>query len=202
MSSLSGWHAAWRDLEAAAPPGLHERLVGAWMEPQRHYHTLQHLEECFAHFDALGALAERPAEVALALWFHDAIYDPKKSDNEEKSAEWARASLQHAGRAAPGQRVHALVMATRHAVVPRGRDAEVLIDIDLSILGAAPERFDEYERQVRAEYGWVPDFLFRRTRRQILAELLARETIYSTAPMRERLEGAARANLARSLERL
>ena len=202
MSSLSGWHAAWRDLGAAAPPGLHERLVAAWTGPQRRYHTLQHLEECFAHFGAIGALAARPAEVALALWFHDAVYDPRKSDNEERSAEWARASLQGAGLAAPGQRVHALVRATRHAAVARGSDEEVLIDIDLSILGAAPERFDEYERQVRAEYGWVPELLFRRTRRQILAELLARATIYSTAPMRERLEAPARANLARSLERL
>ena len=92
--------------------------------------------------------------------------------------------------------------AVHRAAVPRGRDEEVLVDIDLSILGAAPGRFDEYERQVRAEYAWVPEFLFRRKRRQILDEFLARASVFSTAPMRERLEAPARANLGRSLERL
>ena len=149
---------------AAVPSALYNELMAAYAEPHRHYHTAQHLEECFAHFDAIGSLAGHPAEVALALWFHDAIYDPKRQDNEEKSAGWARAAVLAAG-AAPdaAARIHALVMATRHAAVPRGPDEEVLVDIDLSILGAAPARFDEYERQVRAEYAWVPDFLFRRS---------------------------------------
>jgi predicted metal-dependent HD superfamily phosphohydrolase len=202
MSTRKRWNASWPGL-AQAPAGLYEALAAAYAEPHRHYHTAQHLDECFAHFDAIGSLAAHPPEVALALWFHDAIYDPKRQDNEEKSADWARRALLAAGGAPEAAaRVHALVMATRHAAVPRGRDEEVLVDIDLSILGAAPERFDEYERQVRAEYAWVPEFLFRRKRRQILEELLARASIFSTVPMREHLEARARANLGRSLERL
>jgi predicted metal-dependent HD superfamily phosphohydrolase len=78
--------------------------------------------------------------------------------------------------------VHALVMATGHDAVPQGRDQEVLVDIDLSILGATPARFDEYEQQVRAEYAWVPEFLFRRKRRAILGQFLARPR--STPPRR------------------
>jgi predicted metal-dependent HD superfamily phosphohydrolase len=76
----------------------------------------------------------------------------------------------------------------------------LLVDIDLSILGAPRPRFDEYEAQVRAEYGWVPGFLFRRKRREILAEFLARNPIYNTPRLRESLEGRARENLAYSLE--
>jgi predicted metal-dependent HD superfamily phosphohydrolase len=93
-------------------------------------------------------------------------------------------------------------MATRHTAVPGGTDAGILVDIDLSILGAAPERFDQYERQVREEYAWVPDFLFRRERKAILKEFLARPRIFSTTHFRDRYEQQARSNIERSLERL
>jgi predicted metal-dependent HD superfamily phosphohydrolase len=93
-------------------------------------------------------------------------------------------------------------MATRHKAVPRGTDAEILVDVDLSILGAAPERFDQYERQVREEYAWVPHFLFRRERKAILKEFLARPRIFSTTHFRDRYEQQARSNIERSLERL
>jgi len=202
MPTLERWHASWQGV-APPPAAPYYELMAAYAEPHRHYHTAQHLEACFAHFDAVGSLAAHPAEVALALWFHDAIYDTKRQDNEEKSAAWAKRALLAAGAAADAAgRVHALVMATRHAAVPRGRDEAVLVDVDLSILGAAPGRFDEYERQVRAEYAWVPDFIFRRKRRQVLGGFLARAQLFSTAPMRERLEASARANLERSLAQL
>jgi predicted metal-dependent HD superfamily phosphohydrolase len=81
-------------------------------------------------------------------------------------------------------------------------DAEIVVDVDLSILGAAPERFEEYERQIRAEYRWVPGFLFRRKRAKILQEFLARPRIFSTQTFIDRYEQQARANIARSLTRL
>ena len=137
------------------------------------------------------------------LWFHDAIYGVKRRDNEKKSADWARASALAAGTPAEAcNRMHSLVMATRHKAVPRRTDAEILVDVDLSILGAAPERFDQYERQVREEYAWVPDFLFRRERKAILKEFLARPQIFSSTRFRDRYEPQARANIERSLERL
>jgi predicted metal-dependent HD superfamily phosphohydrolase len=98
-------------------------------------------------------------------------------------------------------RVRDLVKATRHDSTPRSRDAALVVDVDLSILGAAPARFDAYERQVREEYAWVPDAVFRPKRRALLEGFLARSSIYSTAFFRERLEAAARANNARSLLR-
>jgi predicted metal-dependent HD superfamily phosphohydrolase len=133
--------------------------------------------------------------VELALWFHDAIYDTHRSDNEERSADWAKASVGNA-------RVHALVMATRHEAVPHDIDAQVLVDVDLWILGAPEERFDEYESQVRQEYGWVPGPIYRRKRKAILESFLARAAIYNTARFIERYEPQARVNLARSLARL
>ena len=153
--------------------------------------------------DRVRGEAERPGEVELALWFHDGIYDTRRHDNEQRSAEWARSVATDAGLdASVAERVAALIMATRHDATPVGADACVLVDVDLSILGAEPLRFDEYERQVREEYRWVPAPMFRRERRKILRRLLARPALFNTARMRESHERRARANLERSLARL
>jgi predicted metal-dependent HD superfamily phosphohydrolase len=174
-----------------------------YAEPHRSYHTTRHLEECFAKLDEGRAHAERLYEVELALWFHDAVYEVRNSDNEERSASWAQAAVSAAGvDHSIGSRVRDLILATRHDVVPSTKDAALLIDVDLAILGASAERFDEYERQVREEYSWVPGFLFRRKRREILEAFLRRPAIYSTKPFRIRYESAARANLARSIQQL
>jgi predicted metal-dependent HD superfamily phosphohydrolase len=93
-------------------------------------------------------------------------------------------------------------MATRHNAVSRDVDEQILVDVDLSILGASPERFDEYEQQVREEYSWVPDVLFRRKRRSVLTEFLEWPTIFNTAGFINRYEAQARANLERSIKRL
>jgi len=200
------WRRAWTGIGAKGEGlALRDALLDAWNEPQRHYHTLRHLHDCLASFEIEPAMAmtEHPAEVEIALWFHDAVYDPRAADNEQRSADWATQALSEASvDAAALVRVHALVMATRHAVEPEGRDAEVLVDIDLAILGAGRERFDEYEVEVREEYAWVPGPVFRHKRRQILAEFLARPRIYATPLFAERLEAAARDNLAHALAAL
>ncbi|RSZ33826.1 MULTISPECIES: N-methyl-D-aspartate receptor NMDAR2C subunit [unclassified Variovorax] len=197
----TNWADAWHALGVGSPgEALCTELQRRYAEPQRRYHTMQHLGECLAWFEREKALAERPGEVALALWFHDAIYDVHAHDNEARSADWAREALIEAGvDAAAAERVHALVMATRHDAVPEGRDAELLIDIDLSILGADRARFDEYERQVQAEYAFVPDEVRLPRRRAILQRFLDREAIYATPRMHAQLEARARANLRRSI---
>ncbi|WP_454908884.1 HD domain-containing protein [Variovorax gossypii] len=197
----ANWNAAWHALGVAAPDeALCTELQQRYAEPQRHYHTVQHLGECLAWFEREKPLAEHPAEVALALWFHDAIYDVHAHDNEARSADWARQALLAAGvNAEAAERVHALVMATRHDAVPEGRDAELLIDIDLSILGAGRERFDEYERQVHAEYAFVPEEVRLPRRRAILQRFLDRKAIYATPRMHAQLEAQARINLQRSI---
>jgi predicted metal-dependent HD superfamily phosphohydrolase len=200
----TSWRRGWRDVGvAAADAALLQRLLDAWREPQRRYHTLQHLAECIAAFGPVRSLARAPGEVELALWFHDAVYDVRRHDNEARSADWARAALAGAGAAAEvAGRVHGLVMATRHAAPAGTPDAMLLVDIDLSILGAPAERFAQYEAQVRDEYAWVDDATFRLRRREVLTGFLARPTIYATDPFHSRLEAAARANLERSIRQL
>jgi predicted metal-dependent HD superfamily phosphohydrolase len=205
MSVTRGdWHRLWRTLGCAeGDDALFDRLVAAWSEPQRHYHTLQHLRECLALFDEVRAQALQPGEVELALWFHDAFYEPTRHDNEERSADWARDAMQAAGLAdAAAQRVHALVMDTRHAQPPRGADAQLLVDIDLAILGAPAQRFDESDAQVRREYAHVGEDNWRRGRAQVLRGFLDRAAIYATPGFHAAREAQARANLQRALERL
>lgn len=197
------WTALWREAGATPAPGLLERLLAAWSEPQRHYHTLQHLGECLAHFRTLAHLPEHPLEVRLALWFHDAIYDLGRHDNEARSADWAQAEMRAAGLPlAMAERVAALIMTTCHNASPAGTDAEVVVDIDLWILGAPAARFDEYERQVRQEYGHLPDAIYRAGRSAILQQFLARDRLFSTEVFRERFEKQARENICASLRSL
>lgn len=202
--TLVAWHGAWRALGlAAGDEALFQQLVAAWSEPQRRYHTLQHLRECLELLDGARGLAARPGEVELALWFHDAVYDVHAHDNEARSAAWARAALLEA--AAPtvaADRIHALVMATAHHSAAADADTQLLLDVDLAILGAAPDRFDEYEMQVHAEYAHVPDDAFRSGRRRVLQGFADRPRLYGTPHFQARFEAAARVNLRRALRRL
>lgn len=200
-STSEKWHAAWHGLGLCPAPGLLEALLTRYAEPHRHYHATQHLQECLGHADRIQALAERPSEVLIALWFHDAIYDTQRHDNEALSAEWARQALLDAGSSTDqANRVAALVMATQHRAEPGSRDEQVLVDVDLSILGAPPDRFAQYEAQIRAEYGWVPADVFTEKRREVLAGFLDRPQIYSTEAFKALYEARARANLRQALQ--
>ncbi len=184
-------------------PDVHTNLLMKYGEPDRFYHTLQHLGECLDHFDDSSDLAERPGEVIIALWFHDVIYDTRRSDNESRSADWAGEVLRHAG-AGPEVvgRVRELILATRHTEAVARGDAALMVDIDLAILGAPEERFEEYEEQISLEYAWVPESVFRPARARILQGFLERERIYATAKFAARFEARARSNLLHALMRL
>jgi predicted metal-dependent HD superfamily phosphohydrolase len=195
------WRRAWSGLGAHGDGiALRDELLLAWATPGRSYHTLRHLHDCISLLEPVLAQAAHAAEVEVAIWFHDAIYDPRAPDNEARSADWAARALAQAGVAVEAcARVSALVMATRHAVIPQSVDEELLVDVDLAILGAAQERFDEYEVEVREEYAWVPGPVFRHKRRQILAGFLARPHLYSTGSFRSRFEARGRDNLRRAM---
>jgi predicted metal-dependent HD superfamily phosphohydrolase len=200
----SSWTRCWKSIGAKGlGTELMHQLIDAYSESQRKYHTVQHLRECLASFEQFIACAREPGEVEIALWFHDAVYDVKGSDNEAKSAEWAVRELQNAEvRPSRIARVSEHILATKHSALPKGPDQELLIDIDLSILGSDPERFNEYERQVREEYSYVPGFIFRRSRKQILTQFLARNPIFSTLELRNQFEDKARKNIEASLAKL
>lgn len=178
-------------------------IDAAYSEKHRHYHTGEHIEHCLREFDSSTTLAREPAEVELALWFHDAIYDPHKSDNEDRSSDWACTLLQkHNVDAARVDRVRSHILATRHAAPATTRDSQLLVDIDLSILGADERAYAAFEVSVRREYRWVPSMLFRRKRAEILESFLGRPQIYMTGPFHQRYEACARRNLAQAIAAL
>ncbi len=199
----ASWQRCWHELamQGDSRP-LFEELLVRHAEPHRRYHTLQHLSECLAWCEMARPLAVQPAEIELALWFHDAIYQLQAVDNEQQSADWACAALTAAALtaaavpAAAVDRVAQMVLATRHAAPPATADEQLVVDIDLAILGAAEPRFAEYETQIRDEYAFVPAAIYREKRREILQSFLARDKIYRSHFFFARLESSARSNLA------
>lgn len=178
-------------------------LLAAYSEKGRHYHTMEHVTACLRHLDRCAAATEQPREVELALWFHDAIYMPLSAGNEKKSADWA-ASFLSANGASPDAitRVHRLIMVTAHNAPTQTNDESILVDIDLSILGADPETYDLFEQGVRMEYRLVPSFLYKKKRTEVLRGFLARERIYQHEPFASEREQQARENLADAVSRL
>ena len=199
----AGWARAWQALGRPTPAGLRETLEAAWREPHRHHHDATHLRESLALLDRWRREAERPQEVTLALWFHDAVYDARADDNEARSAAWATRALAAAGvEEGAVRRIAALVRATGHDAPPADRDAALLLDIDLAILGSPVARFDRYEREVRKEYGHVPESVWRTARAAVLRGFLARPRLYHLTPAMDAFEVTARHNLAAVLARL
>lgn len=177
----------------------HARLLECYAEPQRAYHTLQHLEECLLILDdakATGLIAQ-PDLIEMALWFHDAVYDPPGSENEELSAKMALEAL---GDHPATQEVARLILLTKSHRPGDGPDDAWIIDIDLAIFAQPMERVLEYERQIRAEYAWVSQAAYAEKRAEILTGFLKRGHIYLTAWARERFESQARENLRALIE--
>ena len=183
------------------PPALAAELARRYREPQRHYHTLAHIEAMLAHLDAYRALAQQADRVRAAIWFHDAIYVPARNDNEARSAALAVSRLNALGwPPAACARVAALIELTaRHEAPPGDGDGALLIDLDLSILAAAPTDYDRYVAQIRREYAHVADADFRAARHEFVVALLARERVFTSPPLHELWEAAARSNLQREM---
>ena len=170
-----------------------------YAETHRAYHNAAHVT---AMLEALASRGVLTPTLALATWAHDLIYDPRRSDNEERSAEVFGEWLTAQG--APlnlVQAVKALILTTKHTLPPATRDEALLIDADLSILGAEPEAFAAYDRSIGREYRDVPGLLYRTGRQKVLRSFLERERIYTTPEFTE-LEAPARANLTAALEAL
>lgn len=192
----------------SVPTGLIEALKARYAEPQRHYHTWAHIAALLQHFRRWESHFHRPEPVLWALYWHDAIYDPRASDNEEQSARLLEREA--AGHLTPDDIGFAatIIRATARHLVPErlsasdAADLSLFLDIDLSILAAQAPVFDQYERDVRAEYAFVPDEAFRTGRLAILKAFMDREQLYFTPQCQADWEPLARANLARSIAAL
>ncbi|MBD2038159.1 N-methyl-D-aspartate receptor NMDAR2C subunit [Leptolyngbya sp. FACHB-321] len=204
LDILPRWCQLWQEVGARSiPEPLFEQIVAAYCEPHRAYHTLAHLEDCFAKWEAVRSLAHQPNAIELALYFHDVIYDPRASDNEERSAALAVQWLQ-CGQVSQSlvEAVSQLILATKHDTTPKDEDAVLLVDIDLAILGSPIAEFDRYEDNIRYEYNWVPEALYRAKRADILEQFLDRSRLFQTDFFHHQYEQQARSNLRRLIETL
>ncbi|MFD8724125.1 hypothetical protein ACFV2H_40760 [Streptomyces sp. NPDC059629] len=195
-----------RDDDAGGPDLLRyaDELLRRWQEPQRRYHTLAHLTAVLDHIDVLEEYADDPDLVRLAAWFHDAVYLPDRSENEERSARLAERALPEAGVSeAEAAEVARLVRLTvTHDPADGDRNGEVLCDADLAILAAPPSAYAAYTAAVREEYHFVPNEAFREGRSAILRQLLDLPALFRTPYGRTKWEPTARYNLAAELEML
>jgi len=181
-------------------------IEAAHAQPPRAYHNFGHVQALLQHHRdvAAGPGWRQPREVALAMLYHDAVYEAGRGDNEARSAMMARAAiarwLPDAG--VDVERVAALIELTARHGRLRGdeldADAALFLDADMAILGAPAAVFDAYDRGIAAEYrGKVPGLLFRLNRRRFLKGVLAQPRIFFSDFFHERYDAQARANLRR-----
>lgn len=177
-------------------------LVEKYSEKHRSYHNLSHINYLLE--EAKKIEFEDSDAIFLTTWFHDAIYEPKKSDNELESAKLAVKLLNEIS--FPIDRItkiEQIILATRtHSAENLDEDGKIFLDLDLSILGTSKEIYQNYSRAIRQEYSHVWDFLYRRGRKKVLENFLRRERIYFSESLRERFEQPARLNLANEIKEL
>jgi predicted metal-dependent HD superfamily phosphohydrolase len=177
-------------------------LVVRYLSPNRYYHTLEHIYRVLEIIELLKSQVKDLTAIQLAAWFHDIVYDSQASDNEEKSADYARYLLHSLSM--PSNiidNVTRLILITKHHQVPeKDYDGRVLIDADLAILGCDRESYWEYARAIRQEYAWVSEDRYLIERQRVLEKFLQRKSIYLTNLMLEQFEQAARTNLKEEIQ--
>jgi predicted metal-dependent HD superfamily phosphohydrolase len=199
-ASLVGFD-AWARLAGDSPTSRTEwaAVVAAWSEPHRRYHDLAHLAAVLGLVGELAGAAADPDAVRLAAWYHDVVYDPERTDNEEVSAERARAGLRGLVPDARLEEVVRLVRLTAgHDPAEDDANGSVLCDADLAVLAGPPESYAAYASVVREEYAHLSDEEFTAGRIAVLEHLLALPTLFRT-PRARLWTDRARGNLAAEL---
>jgi predicted metal-dependent HD superfamily phosphohydrolase len=189
------WAALCAQLSCAQAASHFDVLAAAYSEPARAYHTAQHIDECLTLLDSVADHLQSPNDVELAIWLHDAVYNPQAKDNEAQSAHLALqwfADLPPARSDLLSQRI----LATQHhAPTPHDSDGQALLDIDLAILASTAERFAQYSAQVRFEYSFVPPDIYQVKRAEFMLQMAQRPQIYFHPILAAHLEPLARRNL-------
>jgi predicted metal-dependent HD superfamily phosphohydrolase len=203
-------HAQWVGLasryasDPSAIESLFNTIVERYSEKNRAYHNLSHIQSLLSLSESLLDKIQDRDAFYFSIWFHDVIYDTKRSDNEEKSAEFAEEALTRLG--VPEQTIavtREMILATKHHRADGlSWDMKAFLDLDTSILGAPEEIYKEYSRAIRKEYSWVPGFLYRKGRTKVLNDFLEREHIYHIDEIRAEYETQARHNIAEEIRTL
>lgn len=201
---LSKLKHAWFELhqhyDFSEPQKIYHELIAVYSEKQRAYHTVQHLYECLSLMEAVQYELNDPYAVALALWFHDAVYDPKAKDNELKSVELFEQAMAQDLSSDTLEKIKRWILATQKHALTDETDLQFLLDIDLAILAATPERFIQYEQQIQQEYSWVDPEVYSIKRKQVLIHFYQSEPLYQTVYFQKNFELNAKDNLRRILE--
>ncbi|MCO7225118.1 hypothetical protein [Pleionea sp. CnH1-48] len=180
-----------------------DKITTYYNEAHRYYHTLKHIEACLKHFDEVSEQIDEPESFELALWYHDVIYSTRRKDNEKQSANLAEQCLQQINY--PSNQiatVKRLINITAHPSPVHSEDEKLMVDIDLSILGAPTDIFMNYERNVRSEFRWVPNLIYKIERKKVLESFIKEENIYKTNYFKDKLEKNARSNIQKLIKSL
>ncbi len=174
-----------------------------YAEPHRHYHTILHLNNFLKELAGIRTKLENREAVLFALYYHDSIYNPLRSDNEERSAIVARERMEEIS--VPGFIIRAAVsciMATRSHEVNDSPDVNYFTDADLSVLGRAPDIYKAYSNNIRKEYWEYPDALYCRGRKKVLSDFLQMTRIFKTDFFYSKYEEQARINIKAEIDLL
>ncbi|MEL7633938.1 hypothetical protein [Sporomusa paucivorans] len=189
--------------KTSAANKIHTLIWDGYQQFFRCYHGLNHLADCFIHFDEIRHRLDQPAVAEYALWFHDIVCVPNSQSNEYMSAAVAAYAAEQMGlpTAFAGQAAK-LILLTSHQELAESEDGKYLADIDLSVFGREWNGFLDYEHQIRAEYGHVPDLDYRQGRLQVIEGFLSKDSIYQTDYFRNRYESIAERNLQALVKQL
>jgi predicted metal-dependent HD superfamily phosphohydrolase len=189
------------ELKAVEVTGL---IIAKYSEEHRAYHNLSHIQALLGQAENFRDKFDDEESVRLAVWFHDAVYEPQSQANEIESARLAVESLTKLNfPQAKIERVEKMILATeKHDAFGLETDGKLFLDLDLGILGAGAEVYKKYAEAIRREYSFVPEKLYREKRREILESFLQRKFIYYTNELREFLEEPARINIANEIKEL
>ena len=196
------------DISSAELNAMWQDIAVHYNDSQRAYHTLRHIQQLFVQFEQIVQYLYEPHIVALALYYHDIIYVPIRSDNELKSAEYAVQKLSHYLSGDQCQQIYDLIMMTAAHQLDeltdqeKRSDAAYLLDMDLSVLGMPWSEYEQYAKAVRQEYAHVSDTDYQNGRTHVLNQLLAHPTLYLTDYYHTQLETQARENIQREIHAL
>ena len=211
LAKIFEWHlfAINNAIEPVILKALWQDIAVRYNESQRVYHSLQHIQQLFGQFEQIKQHLNEPHIIALALFYHDVIYEPTCVNNELKSAEYAVEALSSYLTAEQCQYIYTLIMMTASHQIDKTddwldkakkSDAAYLLDMDLSILGATWSEYERYAQTVRQEYADISNADYRNGRIAVLKGLLAHPTLYLTDYYHSRLEEQARENIKREIK--
>lgn len=171
-----------------------------YSKKKRHYHTLEHLQNLLNQLSEVKDQIKGWDAVLFSLFYHDVIYNPLKSDNEERSADHAEKRLQKIS--VPKRIVEnckAQILATKKHGASSDMDVNFFTDADLSILGSDWNLYSAYFKQVRKEYSIYPDLIYNPGRKKVLLHFLQMERIFKTDYFSNKFELQAKQNLQHEL---